>query len=169
MATVTAEPKGVSRFFDYFDVLVSTGIALFILKLWIFPQRGDTGNILTLCFIMVVEFIMVHSGAMMAFARSFSRFLPLIFVPLYGLFIWCFYLAAGDAGVVWLYCFAVFCRLFGGFFNADAGAVTREEMTAHILNCGRIAEHMTNNQTSAIADAAKAMIAALPEGYRGDE
>lgn len=42
-------------------------------------------------------------------------------------------------------------------------------MTAHILNCGRIAEHMTNNQTSAIADAAKAMIAALPEGYRGDE
>ena len=37
------------------------------------------------------------------------------------------------------------------------------------LNCGRIAEHLSNNQTSAIADAAKAMIAALPEGYRGEE
>lgn len=53
--------------------------------------------------------------------------------------------------------------------SIDAGAATREEITAHILNCGRIAEHLTRNQTSAIADAAKAMIAALPEGYPGDE
>ena len=41
--------------------------------------------------------------------------------------------------------------------SIDAGAATREEITAHILNCGRI------------ADAAKAMIAALPKGYRGGE
>jgi hypothetical protein len=53
--------------------------------------------------------------------------------------------------------------------SIDAGAATREEITAHILNCGRIAEHLSNNQTSAIADAAKAMIAALPKGYRGEE
>lgn len=121
-----AKPKGVSRFFDYFDVLVSLGIALFILKLWIFPQQDDIGDILTLCLIMVVEFIMVHSGAMMAFARSFSRFLPLVFVPLYGLFIWAFYLAAGDVNIVWLYCFAVFCRLCGGFFSSDPGVLARQ-------------------------------------------
>ncbi len=31
------------------------------------------------------------------------------------------------------------------------------------------AANLSNNQTSAIADAAQAMIAALPEGYRGEE
>ena len=42
----------------------------------------------------------------------------------------------------------------------------REEMVFTRVLLG---EHLSNNQTSAIADAAKAMIAALPKGYRGGE
>lgn len=51
--------------------------------------------------------------------------------------------------------------------RSTPGAVTREEIAAHITNCGRLAEQLSDNQTSAIADAAKVMIAALPKGYAG--
>lgn len=48
----------------------------------------------------------------------------------------------------------------------DAGAATREEITEHIFNCGRIAEHLSNNQTSAIADAAKVRVSQTPWPHR---
>ena len=119
------EPWLVTRFFDFFDVLVDLGVALFALKLWLFPSPGDVGNILTFCFVMVVEFIMLHSGTMMAFARGFSRLLPLVFVPLYGLFILAFYLAANDSYVLWMYCFVVLMRILGSAFVTDAAVLVR--------------------------------------------
>lgn len=51
----------------------------------------------------------------------------------------------------------------------DAGAVLREEIAQHILDCGRRAELRTSNQTSAIRDAAHAMIEQLPEGWASGE
>lgn len=52
----------------------------------------------------------------------------------------------------------------------DAGAVLREEIVQHILDCGRRAELRTDNKTSAIRDAARAMIEQLPEGWAsGDD
>lgn len=52
----------------------------------------------------------------------------------------------------------------------DAGAVLREEVERHILDCGRRAELRTDNRTSAIRDAARAMIEQLPEGWAtGDD
>lgn len=127
-----AAPKGAGLFFGYADVFISIGMAAFALKLWLYPTRETVPDILSLCFIAVVEFIMLHSGTMMAFARGFSRWLPLVFVPLYGLFIMAFAMEGGGAYVVWLYCLAVFSRIAGAFFITDMGELTRRFKSAFI-------------------------------------
>lgn len=125
-------PKGAGQFFGYADVVFNVAMGAFALKLWLYPTREAVPDILSLCFIAVVEFILLHSGTMMAFARGFSRWLPLVFVPLYGLFIWGFALADGGSYVVWLYCLVVFSRLAGSFFVTDEGVLIRQFKCAFI-------------------------------------
>ena len=62
----------------------------------------------------------------------------------------------------------VFLRvlLASQYANAiEAGAATRDEMAGHIAHCAEFAEQLSGHRTTAIAETAEAMIAALPNGY----
>lgn len=103
--------------FEYVESLMLGFLAYQYLKLWIAPEIDDAEKIFQFAGLMAFEFVMVHSGVMMA---SVSRKTSLLlFVPLYGLFALSFNLIIGGNIVAYVYLIAVFNRMRFAFFNVS--------------------------------------------------
>jgi hypothetical protein len=94
--------------------LIGVGLNIFLiytfLKLWIHPQVSDIEIIFNLSFLMIFEFIMVHSGAFMSLlGRSWKGWL--FFIVFYGLFALAFNAMVSSNEIIILYGAVVLNRM----------------------------------------------------------
>jgi len=95
---------------------------------WADPMDWDDGNWIRFGVgLMLLEFILLHSGAFMAVVlgikQSLSKRLMVFFgfVLLYGLMIWGVSLALDNSGLMWIFIAVVAGRLTTAFFNREIG------------------------------------------------
>lgn len=121
MSAIKPKNSFLERFepnFEYLDAFFMFYISYQYLSLWFSPEITDAQKIYQMAILMGFEFIMVHSGAMMA---AMPRIVSLLFlVPVYGTFAYIFHKLAGDGStVLYIYLIAVFNRMRFAFFNVD--------------------------------------------------
>lgn len=105
--------------FEYFGFLNLVLMAFYYGSLWFSATPSDVDKVFKFSYLMGFEFIMVHSGVMMAmFPARFSLF---IFFPFYGVFALAFQFMIGfsDWTITTLYCVTVFNRMRFAFFNTS--------------------------------------------------
>lgn len=112
--------KLIRQLFKYSDVLTSLVMAAVCLRYWIAPAPEDGENIYMLTVFLMFDFILLHSGAFMAFVTG--KIGIFIFFPLYGLFALAFAIMAGTSQILWLYLFVVLNRMRFAFFNQGSKA-----------------------------------------------
>ena len=125
-------PKGVGRFAEFGEVFCCAGMAAWAGKLWAAPDATSVPDISSLCLLMILEFVLLHSGAFMVFALACSLWFFLLFVVMYGVIVGVIVLAAEDSSILWLYCCSVFFRLLGGFSQTQEGVFNRQFKAAFI-------------------------------------
>ena len=112
--------KGKSQRFDPFilvDIVFNVWLAYLFFQTWATPSECNVDKIYALSTLIIFEFIMVHSGLLMAgFPPKISIF---IFFPFYGLFAWGFNHLVLDNSIIYLYCGVVLNRMRFAFFNVD--------------------------------------------------
>ena len=120
MGKQTKNNRKKEQRFDPFmlvDIALHVCIAYLFFQIWATPSESDVDKIYALTTLILFEFIMVHSGILMAaFPPKFSIF---IFFPFYGLFAWCFNQLVPDNSIMYLYLGVVLNRMRFAFFNAD--------------------------------------------------
>lgn len=105
--------------FEYFGFLNLVLMAFYYGSLWFSATPSDVDKVFKFSILMAFEFIMVHSGVMMAmFPARISLF---VFFPFYGLFALVFQMMIGfsDWTIASLYCITVFNRMRFAFFNTS--------------------------------------------------
>lgn len=117
---------------EYISVAQTGVIALQYLYLWLFAGSDDAYRVYSMATLMAFEFVMIHSGIIMAAVpRKYSI---LIFFPIYGLFAYAFHLMMreGDYTVMIIYLTTVLNRMRFAFFNVSKGMKMRSVMISFI-------------------------------------
>jgi len=116
---------------DYFElgnVLLLLVLALQYLWIWIQPGDFEASDIFSYATLMAFEFVMVHSGTMMAFApRRYSLY---ALVPIYGLFAWGFSASIDNNVIVVTYLAVVFNRMRFAFSDASEEAKNKVRISS---------------------------------------
>ncbi|MCM5662364.1 hypothetical protein [Galbibacter mesophilus] len=103
--------------FEYVGIAMYVFIASQFFQLWLFPEETQAEKIYSMSFLIIFEFVMVHSGVFMAvMPKKWSFF---IFIPFYGVFAWAFNHAVPNNVVLITYLVVVLNRMRFAFFNAD--------------------------------------------------
>lgn len=103
--------------FEYAGALMSLLLSLQYLNLWLNAKPIDAEKILNFSGLILIEFIMIHSGVFMA---SVSKWISLlIFVPFYGLFVYKLYPEYGTEFLMYTYFAVILNRMRFAFFNVN--------------------------------------------------
>lgn len=97
-------------YFIYTGVLVNAFIAYQFLDIWLYPDWDQASQLKSMAILMSFEFIMIHSGLMMAVSsKKISLF---IVFPFYGIFVYTYSQVTDDWHIIaYTYLFAVFNRM----------------------------------------------------------
>lgn len=111
--------------FYYVEFLMMGFLAIIYLKLWVSPGSNDGEKLHQFAILMAFEFVMVHSGLMMAVLSK--KLTLLLIIPFYGVFVWGFNKMVGSNHlIIYIYLVAVLNRMRYAFFDVDP--VTREKI-----------------------------------------
>jgi len=103
------------RLADWVNVVIYAVILYELVRILFAPTDLDVEKIQTVSVMILVEFILLHSGVFMSvFPRKISLFL---LVPAYGFFIYFFNQALDGNGVLWLYMGVIATRMRFAFFD----------------------------------------------------
>jgi len=104
---------------DWIGIFTYIGLIAALFWFWLHPSGTAAERINTIEIMFIFEFLMVHSGTMMAvMPRRLSLF---VLIPFYGLFAWALSTAAPSSGFLWVYFGIVFLRMRFAFANTSRG------------------------------------------------
>src|ERR1035437_9291104 len=103
---------------EYSSILLKLLMASQFLLLWVNPEIDQAQKINGLAVIMAFEFVMVHSGLVMAIMPAKNSLLVVAF-PIYGLFALTMNLSVPNNVVLFTYLVVVFNRMRFAFFNVN--------------------------------------------------
>jgi len=86
-----------------------------VFMLWYSPTASDLEAIKSFTVLIAFEFVLVHSGVFMSLGSTASA--SIIFVPLYGIFVWGFNQIMPNNAILYLYCIVIFNRMSFAFSN----------------------------------------------------
>ena len=102
--------------FEYASILMNVFIIFQFFILWSNPQLDDVASLAAMVGLMIFEFVMVHSGVLMAVTpKKISLY---VLIPFYGLFAFLFNLSVEDNIILIAYLMVVFNRMRFAFSDA---------------------------------------------------
>ena len=120
--------KKYDKPFEFAGIIMNLIIAYQIYLLWSQPQLTDVNKIYSMVILIVFEFFMVHSGALMALIpRKIS--LKILF-PFYGLFAIIFSTILSNSIILIVYLLAVFNRMRFAFSDVSISIKVRAIVTS---------------------------------------